>query len=71
MRYVRYNSYREALSKPDSDADYNRRVDACADCRMGENYAELCSVHAKEAGWEPYGWGAMNWDGTITVTGGR
>lgn len=38
--------------KRGSDADFNRRVDACVECHMGDNYAELCSVHAKEAGWE-------------------
>ena len=51
MRYHRYSSYREAREKRGSDADFNRRIDACAECHMGENYAELCSVHAREAGW--------------------
>lgn len=55
MTYRRYATYRDALEKRGSDADFNRRVDACAECHMGENYAELCSVHAKEAGWGPYG----------------
>lgn len=36
-----FRTARDLLNEEDADdADFNRRVDACAECDMGENYAD-------------------------------
>ena len=58
MKYTRYDSYKEALHDEGP-------IKKWCGCVYETNYVELCAAHTVL-----YGCGAMNWDGTITVTEG-